>query len=86
MEEIEKERRELDRIDDQILNLLRQRVNVCKSIGETKRLNRIPVLDASREEVLRMRIRAESVEIGLDSERVDAIYRDIIALCKHVQT
>jgi chorismate mutase len=86
MEKIKKERRELDRIDDQILNLLRKRVNVCRSIGAIKRLNRIPVLDALREEALRKRIRAESVELDLDSEQVDAIYREIIALCTHVQT
>ena len=86
MEKIEKVRRKLDRIDDHILKLLRQRVNVCKSIGALKRLNGIPVLDVSREEALRKRIRAESVELGLDSEGVDTIYRDIIALCTHVQT
>jgi len=86
MEKIKKERRELDRIDDQILNLLRQRVDVCKSIGAIKRQNRIPVLDAFREEALRKRIRAESVELGLDPEHVDAIYRDIMALCTQVQT
>ena len=86
MEKIEKERRKLDRIDDRILKLLRQRVNVCKSIGSIKRLNEIPVFDAFREEVLRKRVRAESVELGLDSERVDVIYRAIIALCTHVQT
>ena len=86
MEKIEKVRRKLDRIDDHILKLLRQRVNACKCIGALKRLNGIPVLDASREEALRKRIRAESVELGLDSEDVDTIYRDIIALCTHVQT
>jgi chorismate mutase len=86
METIKKERREIDRIDDQILNLLQRRVNICKVIGAIKRLNRIPVLDAFREEALRKRICAKSVELGLNSGQVDAIYQEIIALCTHVQT
>ncbi len=85
MERIKKERVEIDRIDDQILNLLQQRANVCESIGAIKRLNHIPVFDASREKKVRKRIRAGSVERDLDPEQVDAIYREIIVLCRQVQ-
>ena len=47
--ELQELRNEINRIDDEILALLGQRLAVCRSIAEYKRANGLPVRDAARE-------------------------------------
>ena len=42
-------RKQLDRIDAEILQLFEERMNVVREIGIWKKQNGIPVLDAGRE-------------------------------------
>lgn len=43
-------RKDIDSIDDQIIQLLDKRFNVVKKIGDYKKINNIPVLNSSRED------------------------------------
>ena len=53
--ELQELRNEINRIDDEMLALLGQRLAVCRSIAEYKRANGLPVRDAAREtEMLHM--------------------------------
>lgn len=47
--ELQELRNEINRIDDEMLALLGQRLAVCRSIAEYKRANSLPVRDAARE-------------------------------------
>lgn len=47
--ELQELRNEINRIDDEMLVLLGQRLAVCRSIAEYKRANGLPVRDAARE-------------------------------------
>ena len=47
--ELQELRNEINRIDDEMLALLGQRLAVCRSIAEDKRANGLPVRDAARE-------------------------------------
>ena len=47
--ELQELRNEINRIDDEMLALLGQRLAVCRSIAEYKRANGLPVRDAARE-------------------------------------
>ena len=49
MNELEQYRREIDRIDGELVKLFLERMAVTGQVGEYKRANGIPVLDASRE-------------------------------------
>ena len=46
---IDELRREIDAIDDKLLELFRQRMALAKEIGQHKKENSLPVKDAERE-------------------------------------
>ncbi len=85
MDEIQQLRKKVDAIDDQILNALCERVKVCKAIGAAKKKQGIPVRDVSRENEVYKRIKEKSVQFGLDSGQVEAVYREIVNMCSAVQ-
>ncbi len=49
MRELTALRQEIDRLDAQIAQLFLQRMEVCREVGEYKKANGLPVLDAQRE-------------------------------------
>jgi len=78
-------RRKINEIDEQILNFLKKRVEVCKVIGKTKRNHGIPVRDRQREDEHYRYIMRKALELGLDPHEVKAVYQEIIAMCINVQ-
>ncbi len=49
MKDLNEYRKDIDRIDEQLVNLFKERMDVAAGIAEYKRANGMPVLDASRE-------------------------------------
>lgn len=45
-------RREIDRLDEQLAQLFLQRMDICREVGEYKKVNGLPVLDEQREQEL----------------------------------
>lgn len=66
-------RQEIDRIDNQLMSLLAQRMNVSKSIGEYKRKNNLPVWQSERYKELMSRHLEDTVNNGLSDEFVKKI-------------
>lgn len=61
-------RRKIDALDYQLLELLAQRLEICKEISVYKRKNNLPLQDQEREkEILRERIKVFR-ELGFDDE------------------
>jgi chorismate mutase len=85
MGNIEQFRKQIDDIDEQILKALSERVRVCKAIGDAKRKQGLAVRDSFRENEIYKRIKAKSVEFGLNSREVEAVYREIVNMCSAVQ-
>lgn len=85
MEKILSWRRKIDKIDEEILNFLKKRVEICKSIGEIKREHRIPIRDLKREEERYAYIIKRAAELELDPQKTKEIYQEIIAICTDVQ-
>jgi chorismate mutase/prephenate dehydratase len=85
MAEIEKLRKKVDTIDDQILAAIRERVKVCKAIGTAKKKQGKPVRDTSRENMVFERVKEKSAKLDLDSDGVEAVYREIVNMCSAVQ-
>ena len=51
-------RRKIDEIDNKIMNLVEQRLNNARKIGEYKKKNKISIIDKKREkEILQSRIK-----------------------------
>lgn len=85
MDDIEKLRKCIDAVDDQILMALCERIKVCKAIGDLKKSQGMPIKDADRENEVYKRIREKAAELGLDSGQVEAVYREIVNICTNVQ-
>ena len=77
-------RREIDRIDSQILRLLNKRAAAAVKIGRAKRKNRSPVRDPQREDMVLKRVK--KLNNGpLSRKEIETIYRRIIAACIQLQ-
>jgi len=85
MEDIEKLRKKIDEIDEQILRFLGERVEICRSIGLLKNAQRMPIADPSREYEVYTKIRDKAGDFGLDADQVEAIYHQIVEMCSLVQ-
>ena len=85
MEKILSLRKRIDEIDEQILRFLKERVEICKIIGKTKREHGIPVKDQRREDELYKRIVRRASELGLNPRDVRAVYQEILAMSIGVQ-
>jgi len=79
-------RKRIDEVDERILHLLKERVEICKTIGATKRAHGIPIRDPSRENELCRRVMEEATKLGLTPNQVESVYREIIAMCIYAQT
>ena len=52
MNNLDKHRKEIDKIDDNIIELLEQRFNLVVEIGQYKKEHNLPIYDSKREEEL----------------------------------
>jgi chorismate mutase len=78
-------REKIDEIDMQILRLLKERMEVCKTIGRIKLEHKRPIRDIERENALYARISERASELGLSPEETKVVYRQIIAMSVRVQ-
>jgi chorismate mutase len=84
-EDILKLRKKIDEIDEDILRLLGERLEICRSIGLLKKENGIPIIDPAREAEVYANIRGKAADFALDADQVEAIYRQIVNMCSSVQ-
>jgi chorismate mutase len=85
MQEIKQLRKKIDDVDEQILQSLSERAEICRSIGLVKEKHGLPVQDFPRENDVYTQVREKAAELGLDPAHVEAIYRQIVNMCSAVQ-
>jgi chorismate mutase len=78
-------RKKIDVVDAKIVLLLKERMDICKSIGALKVKNGLAVKDHRREDEVYLHVMAKALESGLDPQKVEAVFKDIIALGVFVQ-
>ena len=78
-------RKKIDTIDENLVILLKDRIDLCKSIGKIKKETGLAVKDFRREDAVYVHIMAKALEAGLDPQKVEAIFKQIIALSVSVQ-
>ncbi len=84
MKDLNELRREIDRIDRQMVALFEQRMAVTQQVGRYKLANNIPVLDRSREE----QVLAEKIALLEDktlSTDVTELFETIMAISRRQQ-
>jgi chorismate mutase len=80
-EEIDKLRDEINRLNDEILEKISERVGVALRIGEVKRRHGMPVVDCAREEAVLNDVGCLAADRSLDPEGIRRVFREIIDLC-----
>ena len=76
-ENISHMRREIDEIDDDLLNLLGRRMKISEQIGHYKKENNVAILQSGRwNEILQQSIEKGKLK-GLSSQFIENIYREI---------
>jgi chorismate mutase len=85
MADLKQLRKRIDEVDEQILQALSERAKICKAIGAAKNEQKIPIKDANRENEVYNRVKKRAAELALDSDQVEAVYREIVNMCSAVQ-
>lgn len=85
IKELERLRKKVDAIDNEIVGLLGKRQMIVKLIGEIKKRNGIKILSAAREQQILKRIRLKGEKNNFDLEFIDRIYRVIFENSRKVQ-
>ena len=70
-------RAQIDKLDDQLLDLLVRRMRVSRDIGQYKKEHDMPILQAQRYEELLARRAAQAVELGMDREFMRTVMQAI---------
>ena len=75
---IEELRKEIDSIDNSIIQLLSKRKGIVKKIAGIKKQENTPVIDKEREQEIIHRLKKLAEEKGLDENFIESIYEIII--------
>jgi chorismate mutase/prephenate dehydratase len=82
---LEELRREIDKTDSEILNLIAHRTTISEQIGKEKRELNLPVRDPEREKIVLERIKQIARENRLNEYDIEAIFRQLILTSSSVQ-
>ena len=80
-EEIRPHRETIDRLNNEIIEKIEERVGAALKIGEIKRRHGKPVVDKTREQAILDRIRGKAEAKNIDPEGIERIFKEIIRLC-----
>src|SRR3989344_117624 len=81
---LEQKRKEIDKVDAQIVGLLNKRIDLAKKIGLEKLQKKTDIYDPGREEEIISRLSSKSTA-GLPKESLEAIFREIFSISRKVQ-
>jgi|TARA_Y100001947_G_scaffold113793_1_gene98022 monofunctional chorismate mutase len=77
-------RKNIDELDDQMIDLVVQRLAIAKEIGDIKETNGIEVIDPYRESQIINRF-AEKLAGTLEKKDITAIFEPIYSISKRLQ-
>ncbi len=82
---IDKFRKQIDEIDEEILTLIAKRMQKAKKIGEIKRTKGLKIKDNEREREVIEKWKRKAKELNLSKEFVEKIVKEIIRESRDVQ-
>jgi chorismate mutase len=71
---LNKQRKEIDRIDEEIVDLLAKRLDIVKEIKDIKNKNKLPHLDKDRFQEILDKRKQQAQELGLDLKYIEKIF------------
>jgi chorismate mutase len=78
-------RKKIDTIDENLVRLLKDRIELCKRIGKFKEERGLAVKDLRREDEVYLHVMSKALELGLDPQKVESIFKKIVTLGVSVQ-
>lgn len=82
--EIERLRQHIDRLDHEILVLLRKRAELALQVGDCKRKDGLSVYDPIREKALLDRLAGDG-ELPLDPRAIGRVFEAIVCECRRLE-
>ena len=83
--ELARFRAEIERIDNDIITLLAQRLALGKRTGDLKRAAGLPILDPTREAAVIRRVTAAARDAGLPPEPIREVFWQIVGMSRREQ-
>ncbi len=80
-EEVAVYRKEINRLNEEILEKIRERIIIALKIGETKQRYGKPVIDKTRESAVLNQVRVSAEAKGLNPKAIERIFTEIIRAC-----
>ena len=84
MSELDVLRKDIDRLDKEIAELLLARFAVVKEIGEVKKRENIPVTNTGREAVVIAQVRSCALD-NAEKDALESVFRTVIAEAKKLE-
>jgi chorismate mutase-like protein len=78
-------RDEIERIDNELINLLARRLTLGKRTGDLKRAAGLPILDPTREAAVIRRVSERARDAGLPSEPIREVFWQIVGMSRRAQ-
>ena len=85
MQKLNDYRKDIDKIDEQMLQLFEKRLTIVKQIADLKNQQNLPIRDTKRESTILDDIAVKSENLGLDPELAKRFFRNIIELSVEVE-
>lgn len=79
-------RKQIDQIDQKIVELMGKRMNLVKEIAKFKKTENLPVEDSGREDELRRNLKVLAKKHGLDPEFVNHLYSHVFIESRRIQS
>lgn len=74
MNDLDNYRKEIDEIDQQIIELIAKRLEVVEKVGKYKKANKLPPLDQKRWQQVVESKKALAKELNINEELIEKIY------------
>ena len=85
MNTIKNLRKIIDEIDNQLLDLIKSRMEVVIEIGQVKKQNNSEVVDEKREEEIFNRLAAKAAEKGVKPEIVKKVWKSLLEISYDIE-
>lgn len=83
MRDLDEIRKDINMIDAELLELFIERMDCAREVGEYKKANNIPILNAEREKEILDKVAEESGEYGVYARE---LYKKLMELSRELQS
>lgn len=77
-------RKLIDNCDNKIIEILKERMEISKKIGDYKKQNNLPIYNQKREQEIMDNLKTQSSKL-LTEETIENIYKEIFTASKKIQ-